>query len=198
LETHEEEQGPLHDSTKDNEELIDEREVGKDIHAKSYKEHEVEHEFPYESVKKEHFDEAHHLENPIQEEDPHEDKTLVFVPPFDEDEVTQAYVSPSHEYKNEVSCTLLQVFDSYDASFHNLENEEFLEEPFDVVDFSSNKEHNDCIDDFICIRGHRWHKNCFHFDGDLIYDGNNGSRIKIAILSPLEYAYMSIVDLSSW
>jgi hypothetical protein len=60
---------------------------------------------------------------------------LVFSPPFDEDEVTQASIPPSHEDKNMVSCTLFQVFDSYDASFHDLESEEFLEEPLDVVIF---------------------------------------------------------------
>jgi hypothetical protein len=112
-----------------------------------------------------------HEEGLIESTPPHEDETLVWVPPFDEDEVIQASVPPSHEDKNdEVSCTLFQVFDSYDASFHDLENEEFLEEPLDVVDFSSNEEHDDCIDDFIHIGRCRWDKSCFHFDGDPIYD----------------------------
>jgi hypothetical protein len=81
---------------------------------------------------------------------------LAFSPPFDENEVTQASSPPSHEDENMVSCTLFQAFDSYDASFHDLESQEVLEEPLDVVSFSSNKEHDDCIDDFIHVGRRRW------------------------------------------
>jgi hypothetical protein len=106
---------------------------------------------------------------------------LVLTPPFDEDEVAQAPIPPSHEDQNVVSTTLFQVFDSYDASFHDLESEEFFEEPLDVVDFSCNEEHDDCMDDFIHIGRRRWDMSCFSFDGDPIYDIDDDSRIKNAI-----------------
>jgi hypothetical protein len=79
-----------------------------------------------------------------------------------------------------VSCTLSQVFDSCVVSFHDLESEEKLEEPLYVANFSSDEEHDDCIDDFIHIGRRRWNMSCFHFDGDPIYDINDDSRIKNA------------------
>jgi hypothetical protein len=75
-----------------------------------------------------------------------------------------------------------------------LENEEFLGEPLDAEDSLSNKEHDDCIDDFVHIGRHRWDKSCFYFDGDPIYDVNDGSRIKNPNLFPLEYTPMCIID----
>jgi hypothetical protein len=119
---------------------------------------------------------------------------LAFSPPFDEDEVTQASSPPSHEDENMVSCTLFQAFDSYDASFHDLESQEVLEEPLDVVSFSSNKEHDDCIDDFIHVGRRRWDVSCFYFDGDPLYEDDNGPRIKNAKLFPLEHTFITIVD----
>jgi hypothetical protein len=50
-----------------------------------------------------------------------------------------------------VCCTLSQVFDSYVASFHDLESEHILEEPLDVVIFSSNEENDDYIDDLYIL-----------------------------------------------
>jgi hypothetical protein len=52
---------------------------------------------PYEPVGEEHFNEARHVEDPIHEEGPHEDKISMLFPPFNEYEVTQASISPSHE-----------------------------------------------------------------------------------------------------
>jgi hypothetical protein len=116
---------------------------------------------------------------------------LVFAPPVDEDEVHS-----SHKDKSMVSYTPSQVFDS--ASFHDLESEEILEKSLDVTNFPSNEEHDDCINDFIHIGRCRWDNNCFHFDGDPIYDVNDGSRIKNAHLLPLEHTSMSIIDSDSW
>jgi hypothetical protein len=83
---------------------------------------------------------------------------------------------------------------SYDASFHDLESQEVLEEPLDVVSFSSNKEHDDCIDDFIHVGRRRWDVSCFYFDGDPLYEDDNGPRIKNAKLFPLERTFITIVD----
>jgi len=72
-------------------------------------------------------------------------------------------------------CTPFQDFGV--ASFHDLESEEVLAEPLDTKILRTNQEHDD-IDDIIHIG--RWicHKDWFHFDGNPIYDVNDGSRIK--------------------
>jgi hypothetical protein len=67
----------------------------------------------------------------------------VFDPPFNGDEGIQASISPSHEDKGVVSCTPFQVFEFCDASFDDLESEEFLEKPLDLVNFSFDEEHDD-------------------------------------------------------
>jgi hypothetical protein len=61
----------------------------------------------------------------ICKETPHEDQVLVFAPTFYE--VIQASIPPTQEEENVVSCFPLQIFD--DDLFHDLENEEVLEEP---------------------------------------------------------------------
>jgi hypothetical protein len=176
----------------------------------SYQTFEEEQEPPHESIEEEDFDEAHHVEDQVHEEDPigestppHEDENLVslrssqnsefddlFDPPFNEDEGIQASISPSHEDKGMVSCTPFQVFDFCDASFDDLESEEFLEKPLDLVNFSFDEEHDDHkienIDDFLHIGRHKWDMSCFHFDGDPIYDIDDDSRVKSAELFPLE------------
>jgi hypothetical protein len=86
--------------------LIEEQELEEVIHEESHQAHEVEKELPHGSVEGEDFDEANHVEEQVHEEGPlestlHEDETLAWVPPFDEDEVIQASVPPSHEDKNE-------------------------------------------------------------------------------------------------
>jgi hypothetical protein len=65
----------------------------------------------------EHCDEAFHVEYTNHKEDPHEDKTIVFAPLSNEDEVIQDSISPTHEEMNMVSYTLFQVF--YVSSFHD-------------------------------------------------------------------------------
>jgi hypothetical protein len=67
----EEEQELPHDSIKDNEDLIEEREPEEVSHEEDYQE---EHEFPCEYAEEEHFDETHLVEYLIHEEAPHEDK----------------------------------------------------------------------------------------------------------------------------
>jgi hypothetical protein len=57
----------------------------------------------------------------------------------------------------------------------------------DVVNFSSNEEHDDCIDDFIDIGRYRWDMSFFHFYRDPFYDINDDSRIKNVELFPLEH-----------
>jgi hypothetical protein len=102
----EEEQELPHDSTEDNEDLIEEREPKEVNHEEDCQE---EHEFPCEYAEEEYFDETHLVEDLIHEEAPHEDKALVFAPPLDE--VIQASIPPAQEEKNVVSYTPSQVFD---------------------------------------------------------------------------------------
>jgi hypothetical protein len=130
-------------------------------HEEDHQIHEVEHELPCEPVE-EHFDEAHHVEDPNHEEAPHEDKTSVFSPLSNEDEVIQASIPPAHEEENVVSYTPFQVFDV--ASFHDLESEEVLEEPLDALDPSCYNKGDDVIeniDDFIHVGRRKWDMSCF-------------------------------------
>jgi len=60
----------------------------------------------------------------------------------------------------------------YDSSFDDLESEESLGKPLDVVNCSFDEEHDgseiENVDDFLGIGRHRWDISCFHFDGDTI------------------------------
>jgi hypothetical protein len=74
--------------------------------------HEGEQGPPLEIIKmEEDLNEAYNVEDRIHDEGPIEnvrllqDETRIFAPPFNEDEVTQASVSPPHEDKGVVSCT---------------------------------------------------------------------------------------------
>jgi hypothetical protein len=84
------------------------QEPKEEIHKENHQPFEVEHELHCELIEG-HFNETHH-----------EDKTFVFSPPVNEDEVIQASIPPAHEEENMVSCTSFQVFDV--ASFHDLES----------------------------------------------------------------------------
>jgi hypothetical protein len=135
-------------------------------------------------------DEESHQVHEEEQEQPHES---IEEDEFDEDldvESIQASISPPHEDKGLVSCTPFQVFEFYDASFDDLESEEFLEKPLDLVNFSFDEEHDgheiENIDDLLHIERHKWDISCFHFDGDPIYDIDDDSRVKIAELLPLE------------
>jgi hypothetical protein len=92
--------------------------------------YQEEHEFPYEHVEEEHFDEIHLVEDLIQKEAPHEDKSTIFSPPFDE--VIQDLIPPTHKEKNVVSYTLFQNFNV--ALFYDSESKEVIEEPLDTLD----------------------------------------------------------------
>jgi hypothetical protein len=153
------EEGLLSNPIEDNEDLIKEQEPEEVTHEESHQVHKVEHELLYEPIE-EHFNEAHHVEDPIHEED----ETSVFSPPFDEDEVIQTSIPPAHEEENVVSCTPFQVFDV--GSSYDLESDGFSEEPLDVVEPSFDGEHDDAIeniDDFLCIGRHGWDMSYFHF-----------------------------------
>jgi hypothetical protein len=124
--TLEEEKESPHDSIENNEDLSKERDPEEVTHEEDHQVHKVEHELPCEPVE-EHFDEARHVEDPNHKEAHHEDKTSIFAPLSNEDEVIQASIAPTHEEENVVSYTSFQVSDV--ASFHDLESEEVLEEP---------------------------------------------------------------------
>jgi len=85
---------------------------------------------PHESIKEEEdLDEAHH------DHDDHLIEEIILI----------------HEDKGMVSCTPLQDFDLCDASFDDLESEEFSEKTLNLVNFSIDEEHEDHIDDFLHI-----------------------------------------------
>jgi hypothetical protein len=95
------EEGFFSNPIEDNEDLIEEQELEEVIHEESHQAHEVEQELPHESIDEEDdLNEAHQVENPIQEEDPikdtflHEVETLVCSSPSYEDEVIQASFPP--------------------------------------------------------------------------------------------------------
>jgi hypothetical protein len=65
--------------------------------------------------------------------------------------------------------------------FDDLESEEFLEKPLDLVNFSFDEEHDDIrlkILMIFYIGRNKWDMSCFHFDGDPIYDIDDDSRVK--------------------
>jgi hypothetical protein len=110
------------------------------------------------------LDEAHHVEDQVHDEDPIEESILFmkmrnwyFLLHLMKMRVSKIPFSPSHEDKGMVSCTPFQVFDFCDASFDDLESEEFLEKPLDLVNFSFDEEHDDHkienIDDFYILEG---------------------------------------------
>jgi hypothetical protein len=75
----------------------------------------------------------------------------VFTSSFNEYEGIQVSIFPSHEDRVFVNCTPFQVLEFYDAIFDDLENEEFVEKPLDLINFSFDKEHDhesENVDDF--------------------------------------------------
>jgi len=67
-----------------------------------------------------------------------------------------------------------------------------------VENFSSNEEHDDHIDDFLCSAKNKWDMSCFHFDGNPIYDIDDDFRVKSVELFPLEQPSMYIYDSDFW
>jgi len=156
--------------------LIEKQNLGEEIHEESHQVHEEEQELPHESVEEKDLRKTHHVEGEVHEGGPidiippSEYESLVFAPPTDEDEVCHSDEDQSME-----GYTPSQFFD---VAFHDLKSEEFMGEPLNIVNFSSNKEHDDCIEDFIHIGRHGWDVSCFSFDGDPIYVIDDDSKIK--------------------
>jgi hypothetical protein len=124
--TLEEEQESPHDSIESNKDLIKEREPKEVTHEEDHQVHKVEHELPCEPIE-EHFDEAHHVEDPNHKEAPHEDKTSYLLLYLMKMKSSKLPFLLHMKKRTLVSCTPFQVFDV--ASFHDLESEEVLEEP---------------------------------------------------------------------
>jgi hypothetical protein len=97
----------------------------------------------------------------------HDDEVLMCTPPFDE--VIQAFDAPAQEEVNMVSYFPFQDFD--DALFYDLEGEEVLEDPLDVLNPSCYDKSNDMvdnIDEFIHVGRRKW--DVIGSDEDPIYD----------------------------
>jgi hypothetical protein len=87
-----------------------------------------------------------------------------------------------------VSCIPFQIFKFCDASFDNLERENFTEQLSFDERHDSHKTEN--IDDPFHIERHRWDINCFHLDRNLIYHmDDDASRVRIASFWSYEQPY---------
>jgi hypothetical protein len=73
-----------------------------------------------------------------------------------------------------ITCTPFQVFDLCNASFNDLESEELVGKPLDLVSFSLDEN----INDLLRIEMNKWDMSCYYFDGDLIYDIDDDSIVK--------------------
>jgi hypothetical protein len=124
------------------------------------------------------------------EEASHEDEVMISAPPFDE--VIQAFVTPAQEEENMVSRFPFQDFD--DALFYDLESEEVLEEPLDVLNPSCYDKGNDMvdnIDEFIHVGRRKW--DVVGHDEDPIYDMEGHFQ-----LFPLQLSYEIAIDSDIW
>jgi hypothetical protein len=126
---------------------------------------EEEHELPREYVER--------FNDLIHEEDLREDEVFVSSLPFDED--IHASIPLAHQEENMISYNPFEKFD--DTLFHDLGNEEVLEEPLDATDPFCNDVIED-IDDFIHVGKHAWDVDCFGFDGDPIYEIEGSFQIR--------------------
>jgi hypothetical protein len=82
----------------------------------------------YEESYQEYPDEFSHVEDPNETFD--EDEVLISTLPFDED--IQAFIPPTNQEENMMSCNLFEYLD--DMLFHEFGNREVLEEPLDEID----------------------------------------------------------------
>jgi hypothetical protein len=93
-------------------------------------------------------------------------------------------------------------FYSYDASFDDLENEEFLEKPLDLVIFHLMKHMTTMklkmLIIFYVLEGITWDISCFDFDRDPIYETDDDYRVKNEELLPLEQPTKYINDSYFW
>jgi hypothetical protein len=120
----------------------------------------------------------------------HEDEALMLALSFDE--VIQVFDAPTQEEVNTVSCFPFQDFE--DALFCDLESEEMLEEPLDVLipscyDKGTNMIDN--IDEFIHVGKCKW--DVIGYDGDPIYDCEGHFH-----LLPSKTSYEITIDSNIW
>jgi hypothetical protein len=197
--SHGEEQESTHASSKDNEDLVEEREpegikhndevlmcappsdqaIPNPIFPAQEEEDEVSH-FPfqdfdntlfYDSESEGEMESLGKIDPPCCKvedvEASHEDETMMHALPFDE--VIQILEAPAQEEVNTVSYFPFQNFD--DALFYDLESEEVLEEPLDVLSpscYDKVDDYVDNIDEFIHVGKRKW--DVIGYDGDPIYD----------------------------
>jgi hypothetical protein len=120
----------------------------------------------------------------------HEDEALMLSLPFDE--VIQVFDAPAQEEMNMVSCFPFQDFE--DALFCDLESEEVLEEPLDVLSPSCYDKGNDMvdnIDEFIHVGKRKW--DVIGYDGDPIYDIEGHFQ-----MFPLQLSYEVTTNFDIW
>jgi hypothetical protein len=219
--SHEEEKEFIHDSTEDNEDLVEEREpenikhddevlmcappsdkaIQDPIPPAQEEENEVNH-FPFQGFDDTLFydSEGEEVKEPLDELDPsysdegeemieeasHEDDVLIV------DEVIQAFDAPTQEEVNTVSCFPFQDFD--DTLFYDLESEEVLEDPLDVLNPSCYDKGNDMvdnIDEFIHVGRRKW--DVVGFDEDPIYDMEGHLQ-----MFPLQLSYEVTTNSDIW
>jgi hypothetical protein len=124
------------------------------------------------------------------EETSHEDETMMHALPFDE--ATRVLEAPTREEVNTINYFPFQ--ESDDALFYDLESEEVLEEPLDVLSPSCyDKDNNfvDNIDEFIHVRKRKW--DVIGYDGDPIYDIEGHSQ-----KFPLQLSYEVTSNFNIW
>jgi hypothetical protein len=111
---------------------IDPQEVEERDPDEGYQFHDKEKEFTHDSVK----------EDLVEGQEPEEREILICASPSDE--AIQGPIPLAQDEENEVNHFPFQVFD--DALFYDLEGEEMLEDPFDVLNPSCYDKSNDVID----------------------------------------------------
>jgi hypothetical protein len=222
FQSHEEEQEFTHASTEDNEDMVEEREpedikhddevlmcappsdeaIQEPIPPAQEEEDEVSH-FPfqvfddtlfYDSEGEEERESLDKIDPPYYEvedvETSHEDETMMHALPFNE--VIQILEAPAQEEVNTVSYFPFQDFD--DALFYDLESEEVLEEPLDVLSpscYDKGDDFVDNIDEFIHVGKRKW--DVIGYDGDPIYD-IEGHFQKF----PLQLSYEVTTNFDIW
>jgi hypothetical protein len=120
----------------------------------------------------------------------HEDEALMLTLSFDE--VIQVFDAPAQQEVNTVSYFPFQDFE--DALFCDLESEEVLEEPLDVLNPSCYDKGNDMvdnIDEFIHVGKHKW--DVIGYDGDPIYDIEGHFQ-----MFPLQLSYEVTTNFDIW
>jgi hypothetical protein len=124
------------------------------------------------------------------EETSHEDETMMHALPFDE--VIRVLEAPAQEEVNTVSYFPFQEFD--DALFYDLESEEVLDEPLDVLSpscYDKDDDFVDNIDEFVHVGKRKW--DVIGYDGDPIYDIEGHSQ-KL----PLQISYEVTSNFNIW